>query len=191
MPSRAVIFDLDGLLADTEILHCQAYVAALAEQGVTLTDPEYEEHWIRRGLGIVELCRERALAIDPHATRNRKLALYEALVKTHVRAMPGAHELVNSLRPGFALAVGTSSLRASAELVLAVLGFAFPVVIAADDVARVKPSSEIFLAAACRLGVPPSKCVVVEDSEKGIVAAHAAGMSSIAVPNRHTHAHDF
>ena len=191
MPSHAVIFDLDGLLADTEILHCQAYVAALAEVGVVLTDAEYEEHWIRRGAGIVELCHERNLSIDPYAARARKLAHYETLVRTNVRAMPGAHELVRSLRRVYAIALGTSSTRQSADLVITALGFDFPVITTADDVSRTKPSPDIFVECARRLGIAPSNCVVLEDAEKGIIAAYAAGMKSIAVPNRHTRTHDF
>jgi HAD superfamily hydrolase (TIGR01509 family) len=191
MLTRAVIFDLDGLLADTEILHCRAYVAALGEMGVTLTNADYEEHWIRRGLGIVELCQQRQLAIDPLAARARKLALYESLVRTNVDPMPGAHELVNLLRPTYALAIGTSSTRQSAELVLNTLGFAFSIVTTADDVAKTKPSPDIFIEAARRLGVEPAHCVVLEDAEKGVIAAAAAGMKSIAVPNRHTINHDF
>lgn len=191
MASRAVIFDLDGLLADTEVLHCQAYLTALAEFGVTLTNADYEEHWIRRGAGIVELCSERGLPIDPLAARARKLELYQELVRKSARAMNGAHELVERLRSAFPLAVGTSSMRTSAQLVLTSLGFDFPVIVTADDVARIKPGPDIFLEAARRLGVEPRDCVVLEDAEKGIIAAHAAGMKSIAVPNRHTHTHDF
>lgn len=186
-----MIFDLDGLLADTEVLHCQAYVTALAEVGVRLTDVEYEDHWVRRGLGIVDLCRERALSIDPLVTRARKFTHYQTLVQRAVRAMPGALEIVHALRPTYALAVGTSSTRESALLVLNQLGLEFEVVVTADDVARIKPSPDIFLEAARRLGTPPSNCVVFEDAEKGIIAAHAAGIKSIAVPNRHTLTHDF
>jgi beta-phosphoglucomutase len=191
MSSHAVIFDLDGLLADTEILHCQAYVTALAEMGVTLTNAEYEEHWVRRGLGIVELCEQRNLHIEPLAARARKLQVYETLVRSNVRAMPGAHELIALLRPAYALAIGTSSMRVSADLVLQILAFDFEVITTADDVRRIKPHPDIFLEAARRLNVAPSHCVVIEDAEKGILAANAAGMKSIAVPNRHTSGHDF
>lgn len=191
MASHAVIFDLDGLLADTEVLHCQAYATALTEFGVTLTNAEYEEHWIRRGAGIVELCSERGLTIDPLAARARKLTLYEELVRDGARAMNGAHELVQRLRSAYSIAVGTSSTRASAQLVLTSLGFRFPVVVTADDVARIKPSPDIFLEAARRMRVEPRHCVVLEDAEKGILAARAAGMKCIAVPNRHTRSHDF
>jgi HAD superfamily hydrolase (TIGR01509 family) len=191
MHSHAVIFDLDGLLADTELLHAQAYVAALHEVGVTLSKEDYEEHWIRKGLGIAELCLARELTIDPLAARARKLALYETLVRSRVEPMPGAHEGVAALRPNYALAVGTSSKRQSALLVLDSLGFEFSVVVTASDVTRLKPSPDIFIEAARRLNVHANNCVVVEDAEKGVVAAAAAGMKCIAVPNRHTSKHDF
>jgi HAD superfamily hydrolase (TIGR01509 family) len=188
---QAVIFDLDGLLADTEGLHCKAYVAALAEVGVILTDSEYAEHWIRRGLGITDLCSQRGLAHDPFAIRARKAVLYEQLVRSELQPMPGAHALVATLRPHFALAVGTSSFRDAAELVLSRLGLDFEVVATVTELHRPKPSPDIFLEAARRLGVEPRQCVVVEDAEKGLIAAQAAGMPCVAVPNAHTRDHDF
>jgi beta-phosphoglucomutase-like phosphatase (HAD superfamily) len=186
-----VIFDLDGLLADTEPLHCSAYIETLREVGFELTEAAYEDHWIRRGLGILDWCSQHSLPVDPIVLRERKNELYAELVRSSVQAMPGAHSLVALLRPYFPLAVGTSTFRDGAQLVLDCIGLDFPVIATLSDGARPKPAPDIFLEAARGLRVPASKCIVIEDAEKGIVAATAAGMLSIAVPNRHTQYHDF
>jgi HAD superfamily hydrolase (TIGR01509 family) len=187
----AVIFDLDGLLADTEPLHCAAYRAALHEVGVEIDDAEYEDHWIRRGLGIVELCAQMGVTTDPVAIRARKLELYANLLRRELRPMPGARALVDSLRSHYALAIATSSLRESADAVLERLEFDLPCVVTASDVKRAKPHPDGLFEAARRLAVAPPRCVVLDDAEKGVLAAVAAGMVSIAVPNAQTAHHDF
>jgi HAD superfamily hydrolase (TIGR01509 family) len=91
------------------------------------------------------------------------------------------------------VALASSSYRDAVDGVLAGLNIAhfFQVIVTGLDVSRVKPAPDIFLVAAKQLGVPPSECVVVEDAEKGVIAAHLADMRCIAVPNRHTRHHDF
>ena len=193
MPVSAVIFDLDGLLSDTECLHCEAYRLALAEVGVALGEDEYARHWIQSGLGIADFVTRRRLPHDPLALRRRKAAVYRDLLSTSLRPMPGAVEVLERLRGVKRMAVATSAYGEDARRVLAALGIAgfFEAVVAGDDVARIKPHPDVFLLAAGRLGVPPAACVVLEDAEKGVTAARAAGMRVVAVPNRHTAGNDF
>ena len=188
-----VIFDLDGLLADTERLHRQAYQEVLGRHGVTLTDAEYDEHWILRGRGIGDLIAGRGLDLEPDVLRAEKARRYNDLVAAQAQPMPGALELLRRLRGRKRLALATSSYRDAAEAVLAALVIAdfFELVGTGNDVARVKPDPALFLFVAARMGVAPADCVVLEDSGKGIVAARAAGMRCIAVPNEHTRDHDF
>ena len=188
-----VIFDLDGLLADTEGLHRQAYRDVLGNYGVTVTDQEYEEHWIRQGKGITEFLLERNLALDPDTIRRNKSERYNELVRCSVRPMPGALELLAQLRSRKSLALASSSYPEAVAAVVAALGIAacFQVIVSRGDVARVKPAPDLFLLAAAKLGVTPAQCVVLEDAEKGIKAAVAAGMKCIAVPNEHTFNNDF
>ena len=188
-----IIFDLDGLLADTEILHCRAYQLAFAEHGVDLGAGEYAEHWIRHGKSIVDWVNLQGLAFDPHALRLRKSQHYLSLLKSSLRPMKGALELLDTLHGKFRIALASSSYRDAIEGVLTGLRIAsyFEVIVSGLDVAEVKPAPDIFLLAARVLRVDPTECLVFEDAEKGVIAAHRAGMRCVAVPNDFTRHHDF
>ena len=193
MTVSAAIFDLDGLLADTECLHCRAYQLALSEHGVELDDAEYAEHWVRFGNGIADWVTLRGLTLDPHALRLRKAGHYLDLLASSLRPMEGALELLEFLQGKMKIALASSSYRDAVDGVIAGLGIAhfFEVIVSGLDVARVKPAPDIFLKAAVDLGVAPAQCLVFEDAEKGVIAAHRAGMRCIAVPNPYTRHHDF
>jgi HAD superfamily hydrolase (TIGR01509 family) len=188
-----VIFDLDGLLADTEPLHCRAYQMAFAERGVGLNANEYAEHWVRNGKGIVDWVESRGLAVDPHGLRVRKSEHYLTLLESSLRPMEGALELLDALQGIRRMALASSSYRDAIDGVLAGLQIApyFEAIVSGLDVANVKPSPDIFLKAARDLAVDPSECLVLEDAEKGVIAAHRAGMRCVAVPNDFTKHHDF
>jgi HAD superfamily hydrolase (TIGR01509 family) len=188
-----VIFDLDGLLADTERLHCRAYQDALKCYGAALTETEYGEHWVRSGLGIADWVSIRGLTVDPVAVRARKSERYLELVAISLQPMNGALALLQSLHGKKTLALASSSYRDAVDAVLRGLDIThyFKAVISGLDVARVKPAPDIFLAAARAVGASPSECLVLEDAEKGVLAAYEAGMACIAVPNEHTRHHDF
>ena len=188
-----MIFDLDGLLADTERLHCQAYQDALQRHGAALTESEYADHWVRAGRGIGDWVSIRGLTLDPLGLRAYKSERYLELLTASLRPMDGALTLLHRLHGEKTLALASSSYRDAVDAVLQGLDIAhyFKAVISGLDVARVKPAPDIFLAAARAVGVEPRACVVVEDAEKGVLAAHAAGMACIAVPNEYTRTHDF
>ena len=190
---RGIIFDLDGLLADTEKLHCRAYQTAMLEHGFDLSEMDYAEHWVRRGDGIADWVTAHNLTIDPAAVRACKSAHYLDLLTTSLRPMQGALDLLSDLRGTMKIALASSSYRDAVDGVLAGLNIThfFEVIVSGLDVAQVKPAPEIFLKAANLLGVAPAECLVLEDAEKGILAAHRAGMRSIAIPNDYTRHHDF
>ena len=187
------IFDLDGLLADTEGLHRAAYQEVLGGLGVDVSDEQYADHWIRSGKGIDAFVSERNLAIDPALVRRRKARIYGKLVSEGVDPMPGSRDLLGSLKGRKALALATSSYPKDARAVLAVLGFDtfFSCIVAKGDVEHTKPHPDAFLHAADKMDAAPQHCVVIEDAEKGVLAADAAGMKCIAVPNEHTADNDF
>jgi len=189
----ALIFDLDGLLADTERLHCQAYQMTFLEQGITLQELDYCEHWVRFGRGIVDWVNLHDLTIDPHALRLRKSEHYSALLSSSLRPMDGALDLLNALYGQIRFALASSSYRDAIDGVLAGLNIVhfFDVIVSGLDVPAVKPAPDIFLKAAHELGVRPEECLVLEDAEKGVLAAYSAGMRCIAVPNDYTRHHDF
>ena len=189
----SIIFDLDGLLADTERLHCMAYQDALRVYGAAVTDDEYAEHWVRSGRGITEWITDRGLTLDPIALRAQKSRCYLDLLRSELRPMEGALDLLERLHGRKKLALASSSYPDAVEGVLAGLGIAhyFQVIVTGLDVAQVKPAPDIFLSAAQRLGAAASQCVILEDAEKGVIAATLAGIRCIAIPNHHTRHHDF
>jgi HAD superfamily hydrolase (TIGR01509 family) len=189
----SIIFDLDGLLADTERLHCRAYQAALREYGCQVSEKDYAEHWVRAGRGISDWVSLHGLALDAHAVRARKSQHYMDLLRSCLQPMDGALPLLNALHGNRKIALASSSYRDAVDGVLNGLGIAqfFEVVVTGLDVPMVKPAPDIFLKAAVDLGVEPSQCLVLEDAEKGVVAAYRAGMRCIAVPNDYTRHHDF
>lgn len=193
MTIKALIFDLDGLLADTEALHCRAYQMALLEHNVELREADYGEHWVRRGHGITEWLALQRLDLDPRALRSRKSRHYLDLLATSLRPMDGALELLQQWHGKKKIALASSSYRDAVDGVLTGLGIAafFEVVVSGLDVPRVKPAPDIFLKAARQLNVEPANCLVLEDAEKGVMAAHLAGMHCVAVPNSYTRHHDF
>ncbi|MDH3916001.1 MAG: HAD hydrolase-like protein, partial [Chromatiales bacterium] len=105
---NTLIFDLDGTLADTEKLHCRAYQEALAELGVTISEAEYEHHWIRRGRNIYEYVEAQRLDIDPDVVRVNKAAHFQRLAETSAEAMPGAHSALKCFAGRKRLALATS-----------------------------------------------------------------------------------
>jgi HAD superfamily hydrolase (TIGR01509 family) len=184
---------LAGLLVDPEPLHCRAYQDTLLCNGATLTEAEYVEHWVRTGKGIVDWVSLHRLNLDPNELRAQKSKRYLELLSFSLRPMEGALELLEILADKKTLALASSSYPDAVDGVLQRLHLAqyFKVIVSGLDVAAVKPAPDIFLAAALKAGAAPSECIVLEDAEKGIVAAFRAGMRSIAVPNAHTRHHDF
>jgi HAD superfamily hydrolase (TIGR01509 family) len=193
MTIKAIIFDLDGLLADTECLHCRAYQMALLEHDIELREADYAEHWIRFGKGIGDWLTMQGLELDPQALRLRKSTHYLALLASSLRPMDGALDLLKAWHGKRKFALASSSYRDAIDGVLAGLGMAhfFEVIVSGLDVPQVKPAPDIFLKAARDLDVEPAECLVLEDAEKGVMAAHLAGMRCVAVPNAYTRHHDF
>jgi HAD superfamily hydrolase (TIGR01509 family) len=193
---HAVIFDCDGVLADTEPLHLWAFREVLAPLGLTIGDAEYSERYLGfddRGF-FDAILRARGRAVAPAeiarliAEKARRL---RSVLEAETRVYPGVVDFVRSLK-GIPLAVASGALRAEVEIVLgcAGIGDAFAAVVAAEDVRAGKPDPEGFLLALAALDggagvLTPNGCLVVEDSHAGVEAARRAGMRCLAVTNSH------
>lgn len=191
--NAAVLFDLDGLLIDSETLHCACWQESLSAIGYRLVEQEYLDHWTRDGLGIRDFCEKHKLSADPDALREHKAQLYQRRVLTDLALMPGARQCLDMLYGKKLLALATAGYPQAVNPALAKLELAryFKAIVTRNDVKRFKPAPDVFLRAAGLLGVEPAQCVVLEDAEKGVRAAHAAGMACIAIPTRHTQDNDF
>jgi HAD superfamily hydrolase (TIGR01509 family) len=180
---RGVIFDLDGVIADSHPAHETAWRKLLLEVGHDLSGAELAA-LVRQGKTRSEILR----TIFPHISKadelrwgNRKGALYDAC-KTSIMPVPGVLEWINELRSlSVPLALATSASRDRAYSTLAAFGIrnCFQAVVTASDVSAGKPDPELFVTAAASIGVEPDSILVVEDSPAGLVAAHAAGMHAL------------
>jgi HAD superfamily hydrolase (TIGR01509 family) len=191
----AVVFDLDGLIANTEDLYELAGDEILARRGKP-HDAVLREAMM--GRPVVDSFRvmieyhSLTDSLDDLVSEGRQIM--QRLVATSLAAMPGLYDLLNDLAAAdIAAAVATSGIRAYAADVLSRLGIAdrFQFVLSAEDIRRGKPDPEVYLLAASRLAILPPRMMVLEDSANGCRAAVAAGAFTVAVPNRHTRHHDF
>ena len=186
MNARAVIFDMDGLLIDSERVILECWRSAASEQALTLDDSLWLSMVGVHDAACVEmlarlLCSEKAerLSLD---CKNR----YDLRVEQGLPLKSGAIELLQELSArGVPLAIATSTRRERALIKLERCGLHdfFEVVVTSSDVAHPKPAADIYLLAASRLGVSPENCMALEDSETGVRAAVAAGMAVIQVPD--------
>ncbi|UBU09612.1 HAD family hydrolase [Nonomuraea gerenzanensis] len=183
---QAVFFDMDGLLVDSERVWLTIETEVMARLGAEWT-PEHQVHLVG---GSMERTVEYMLAVSgadvpPRTVREWMVSGMVARLSAGVRIMPGASELLDALRAeGVPVGLVTSSLKDIADAVLKSVGRdRFDVVVTADDVTRTKPDPEPYLTAARLLGVPPVRCVVLEDSPNGVAAATAAGCAVVAVPS--------
>jgi beta-phosphoglucomutase len=182
----AAIWDVDGTLVDTAELHFDAWVELAREIDRPFTRADFAATFGRRNPEIIRgLFDEQATDARVAEIGERKELRYrEAAVRAGVTLLPGAAELLRGLRAaGWPQAVGSSAPRANLDLILDLTNTRpyFQAVVAMEDTTRGKPDPQVFLTAAAKLGVPPSRCVVFEDAVAGVQAAAAAGMKCVAV----------
>jgi HAD superfamily hydrolase (TIGR01509 family) len=183
---HAVIFDMDGVLTDSEPLINAAAIAMFKERGV-IAQPEDFVPFVGTGedryLGGV--AEKYGVALDIPAAKKRTYEIYLDLVPARLHAFPGARDVVLSCRAeGLMTAVASSADFIKIEANLRKIDLppaSWDAVVSAEDVVHKKPAPDIFLAAARKLKCPPEECVVIEDAVNGIEAARAAGMRCVAV----------
>jgi len=183
---KAVLWDLDGTLADSKEYHWRAWVEAMGAEGLAVTEAQFLDSFGQRNDTILEAWlgpdadQERVLRVG-----EAKEAFYRDLVRNEgIAPLPGAAEWVRALHEaGWRQAIASSAPRRNVEVMHTALGFSglIDTLVAAEDVTKGKPSPDVFLEAARRLAVPPERSVVVEDAEAGIEAACRGGMRSIGV----------
>jgi beta-phosphoglucomutase len=188
MTRRAVLWDLDGTLVDSEQYHWLAWRDTMSVEGVTLTHDQFLKTFGLRNDAVVPQWIPGASNERIQRIANAKEHLYRRLVREGgLVPLPGAAEWTQLLaNEGWRQAIASSSPRENIDAVLAVIGLAsvFQAVVSAEDVTLGKPDPQVFLTAASRLGSPPAQCIVVEDAPAGIEAARRAGMPSIGVSRK-------
>jgi HAD superfamily hydrolase (TIGR01509 family) len=194
MSVQAVIFDLDGLMVDSEPLAREAWRTLLADYGHTLDEGMVNAMLGLRLMDTSQLVKKRfylPLTVKEIAKRRSELLL--ASIRGNLEPMPGLVELLKATDArGLRRAVATSSPGLYARVALREIGVAdgFECIISGDMVSRGKPAPDTYLAAAAALTLPPAACLALEDSPIGVRAAKAAGMRCVAVPNEQSAALD-
>jgi pseudouridine 5'-phosphatase len=192
---RAVVFDLDGLIANSEDLYELTVDEILGRRG------KPHERALRTRMMGRTVADSFQIMIDYHALTDTLddilIEVREVLTKhmdTSLAPLPGGQQLFDALDAArIPMAVATSGTRSYATDVLTRLGLydRFQFILTAEDITHGKPAPDIYLLAAARLQLPPSSIMVLEDSGNGCAAAVAAGAFTVAVPSRHTREHDF
>jgi HAD superfamily hydrolase (TIGR01509 family) len=183
---KAVIFDMDGVLTDSEPLINAAAVAMFKEKGLAVR-PEDFHPFIGAGENryIGGVAEKYHFPLEIAAAKQRTYEIYLELIPTRLQAFPGATDLVRRCQAaGCKVAVASSADRIKIEANLNKIGLpvrCWDAIVCAEDVGHKKPAPDIFLAAARKLNLPPGECVVIEDAVNGIQAAKAAGMRCVAV----------
>jgi HAD superfamily hydrolase (TIGR01509 family) len=185
---EAIIFDLDGVLLDSEQVWDEA-----REQLAKARGGRWHENAQRDMMGMSSLEWSRymhdviGLPEPPEEISREVVERMAKLYREHLPVVPGAREAVDRLAVRWPLGLASSSNRELIDLALELLGVEhlFKATVSSEEVARGKPAPDVYLEAARRLGVEPTHAAAIEDSENGIRAAKAAGMRVIAIPNPH------
>ncbi|MCC7043476.1 MAG: HAD family phosphatase [Acidobacteria bacterium] len=184
-----VFFDNDGVLVDTEHLYMEASRAVLAERGIDLPQADYVELFMRQNRGLLHFADERGWSAgELMTTRARRNALYAAMLAREPLVLDGVVETLDALHGRARMAIVTSSRRDHFDIIHGRTGLLryFDFALTDGDYPISKPDPAPYLTAVARAGVDPSLCLVVEDSERGLAAAVAAGLRAVIVPSRLT-----
>ena len=184
--SKAVLWDMDGTLVDSEELHWIAWRDTMAKEGIAITREQFLSTFGQRNDSIVPTWLGSAATVERiERIGQAKEELYRHLVRrVGIAPESGVATWLDSLhKHGWQQAIASAAPRANVDAVLEALSVkhVFQGIVSAEDVHRGKPDPEVFLLAASRLGVPTDRCIVVEDAKAGIEGARRAGMRSIGI----------
>ena len=174
-----LLCDLDGTLADTEPQHCAAWLTLLDEE----LNLQYDEHWFDQWVGTSDrvvadwLIEKHELFLTVDEMIDAKQVRFHEIVRTDGKSFPGVAEALGRISGIYPLAIATNSGRSDTDVVVPALELDrfTDIVVTATDVEHLKPAPDIYLLAAERLGLPPNRCIAIEDSAPGGLAAKAAG----------------
>jgi HAD superfamily hydrolase (TIGR01509 family) len=191
---RAIFWDNDGVLVDTEGLYCAATQQILSSVGVVLSKEQYIELILVQGKGAWHLVRELGIPSEQvDRLRKKRDALYATLLKRNSRVIDGVEETLASLHGRYVMGVVTSSKREHFELIHRTSGLLqyFDFILTGGDYKKFKPDPEPYLLAVEKSGLRKDECVAIEDSERGLRSAKSAGIHCFIIPTELTQTGDF
>jgi HAD superfamily hydrolase (TIGR01509 family) len=183
---KAVLFDMDGLMVESEMLHYQAYKEVLSQFGVTLTLEDYFAAWGSDKDMCIRFAEKFRTPISFEQLLEQKNTLFREVYIYKVTPQKGLLDLLRTLKENhYLLAVCSSSQMYEIEIVLKAVGARdfFDQIVSAESVENGKPAPDCYLLTAKKLGVDPADCLVLEDAPKGVAAAKAAHMRCFAIPS--------
>lgn len=191
MKQLCVIFDMDGVICHTNPHHVRAFETFFTKYQIPYTKEEFEEHMYGKNNGYIlsHFFKREIIGTELTQLEDEKESLFRELYKDNVKTIPSYLNFLNELKSnGFKTAVATSAPRANLDLIINTLNIEkmMNAMLASEDVAAHKPNPEVYLKAADRVGVPPSDCIVFEDSFSGVTAGLNAGMKVVGVLSTHT-----
>ena len=183
---EAIIFDMDGVLVDSEPIHVEIEKQQFLLNEVTISEEEHQKYMGTASDMMWRTIAERqkmSLSIEELIEQNRTESIRIFSELTEIPVMPGLVELLEKLKAKkYPMAVASSSFPEIIDIILekTQLKKYFKVIVSGEEAGKSKPEPDVFLLAAQKLGIKPENCLVIEDSFNGIAAAHAAGMSCVA-----------
>jgi HAD superfamily hydrolase (TIGR01509 family) len=192
--TRAIFWDNDGILVDTERLYFEATRTILGSVGIPLTEPDYVQLFLVEGRGAWHLAEEHGHShVEVERLRDARNELYDRWLAERAEPMPGVEAVLRALHGRFMLGVVTSSRKDHFDTMHARTRLMqyFDFVLTARDYPRVKPYPEPYLTAIARSGLRPDQCIAIEDSARGLRAALAAGLRCIVLPTGMNQRSDF
>lgn len=191
---RALLWDNDGVLVDTERCYFEACRETLARVDIELTEAAYFDHWLASDRGIAHVVAAHGLGEHRIAGLQRdRDAAYTRRLERRSWAIAGVEDILRALRPHFTMGIVTSSRRVHFDTIHRNTGFLayFDFVLAAEDYPRSKPHPDPYLAGIARSGFCAEDCLAIEDAPRGLAAARAAGLDCWIVPTPLTASADF
>ncbi len=199
---RVIIFDFDGIIADAEPLHLEAFRKVLRQDGIDISEKQYYDRYLALDdrTFFIEILKDSDRDFDDPMVEKyieKKSTIFNKYLKEEIKLFPGVKEFVCRMNERYLLAIGSGALKHEIEFILHnnCIGEKFLVIVSAEDVQKCKPDPEVFLKVLQRINeilkpesdtVSPSECLVIEDSFSGIKAAKTAMMKSLAVTNSYT-----
>lgn len=191
---KAIFWDNDGVLVNTEELYFQATERVLGEVGIALTSRDYMQFFLVESRGAWHLAAERGVsAAEIARLRERRNAVYGELLGNGSLVIDGVVPLLDALRGNYTMGVVTSSRRDHFDIIhrtTGLLGY-FDFVLTSDDCTHTKPHPELYENAVARSGFSADECVAIEDSARGLAAAAGAGVRCVVIPTSLTRGSDF
>jgi beta-phosphoglucomutase family hydrolase len=187
---RAVLWDLDGVIADTGRYHCLAWQEIFTPMGINFTEEHFIKHFGQRNDTIIRDSVGKTISQEKlEDIASRKEKAYRHLVADNIQALPGAVDLLKALEKNeIPSAIASSAPLENVSVILKGLGIEglFKAIACGREVTEGKPSPQIFLKAAEKLATSPADCLVIEDAVTGVAGAKRAGMKCVAVTNSHS-----